>query len=68
MQSISGIRVNRGIESHDAAVARLLRGLDISTVDLFKSPEEAVEDAYRAQGEAIAYEERKSAAETGGVK
>jgi len=49
------ILADGGLETHDAAVARLLAELDLPDHDLFRSREEIVEEAYRKRGEAIAY-------------
>lgn len=43
------------IETHDDAVQRLRRELGIHEADLFRSDEELVDDAYRIQGERIAF-------------
>lgn len=42
-------------ETHETVLSRLLQKLDIPEYDLFRSRQEALEDAYRIQGEAIAY-------------
>lgn len=43
------------IETHEACLARLLRDLKMQEYDLFRSREEVIADAYRLQGERIAY-------------
>jgi len=43
------------LESHDEAIARLLRELKIEQVDLFRSRNELVAEAYSLRGEQIAY-------------
>ena len=43
------------LESHNDAVTRLTRMLKMPQQDMFHSPEEIVEDAYRRQEERIAY-------------
>ena len=44
-------------ETHDEALSRLLAALDIPEYDLFRTRDEAIADAYRIQGDAIAYAE-----------
>lgn len=43
-------------ETHAEAMSRLLQKLHIPEFDLFRSREEALDEAYRVQGETIAYE------------
>lgn len=50
------------IETHEQSVERLLNNLSISSTDLFRFKEEIVRDAYRIQGEAIAYSEKSEEA------
>ena len=47
------------IESHKDALCRLLRQLRLPEHDMFRSREDVIEDAYRIQGERIAYEENE---------
>lgn len=47
------------LENHTAAMARLLKQLGLSENDLFRSKEDVLDEAYRIQGEKIAYEERQ---------
>jgi len=49
------ILADGSVETHEQVLSRLLDMLDIPENDLFRSREEASEDAYRIQGEAIAY-------------
>jgi uncharacterized protein (DUF488 family) len=53
--AVEHIREDGRLESHDEALSRLLVELKLSTDNLFKSRRELIEDAYRAQGERIAY-------------
>ena len=43
------------LESHINALSRLLRHLHLPEEDLFRSREDMIEEAYRIQGERIAY-------------
>ncbi len=57
---LMGIEVNHihsdgQLESHSAAITRLVRMLFLMEDDMFLTPEELVERAYRRQGERIAY-------------
>jgi uncharacterized protein (DUF488 family) len=59
--TVRGIEVRHiledgALESHYDTVARLREKLRLPECDLFRSPEEVIEDAYRMQGERIAYE------------
>ncbi|MBW1699595.1 MAG: DUF488 domain-containing protein [Deltaproteobacteria bacterium] len=45
------------IEEHPDSVRRLLRTLKLQDTNLFKSPDEIIEEAYDIQGEKIAYTE-----------
>lgn len=60
--AVEHILEDGSLESHEQAVARLLRRLKLPDRDLFRSHEEVVEDAYRVQGERIAYQEHDSSA------
>ncbi len=53
--SIRHILSNGEIESQEQSEERLLHVLNISSTDLFRSRDEMVRDAYRMQGDAIAY-------------
>jgi hypothetical protein len=44
------------LEPHEQAMSRLLRLLHIGENDLFRPREDALREAYRERGEAIAYE------------
>lgn len=48
------------IESQEQSIQRLLDNLKIPSSDLFKSKDEIIRDAYRKQGEAIAYSEQNT--------
>lgn len=56
--SVNHILSDGTIETHEKSVERLLNSLKISSADLFRSKEEIVCDAYRIQGDAIAYSEK----------
>lgn len=49
------------LESHSDALRRLLSQLKLREHDMFRSREEVIEDAYRMQGERIAYNEHEPA-------
>lgn len=56
----SGIKIRHilddgSIEEHNDSVRRLLRTLKLQETNLFKSPEEIIEDAYDIQSDKIAY-------------
>jgi uncharacterized protein (DUF488 family) len=53
---ISHILQNGALESHDAAIARLVERLDIGAEDMFRPREEAVRLAYDRQAQLIAYD------------
>ena len=53
---IQHIHANGRLENHSAAIARLIRMLYVMEDDMFLSPEEMLEMAYRRQAERIAYE------------
>ena len=53
--AVEHIREDGRLESHDEALSRLLATLKLSTDDMFRSRREVIEDAYRFQGERIAY-------------
>lgn len=50
------------IETHEQSIERLLRVLKIPSSDLFRSKVEIIGDAYRDQGDAIAYHEKSAEA------
>lgn len=54
---IQHILADGTLESHDAAMSRLLDELRMPRLDLFRSREQLVTDALRKRGEKIAYEE-----------
>jgi uncharacterized protein (DUF488 family) len=43
------------VETHSDAIGRLMRMLNLSQQDMFQSPEERVENAYKRQAQRIAY-------------
>ncbi|MFQ5799929.1 MAG: DUF488 family protein [Bacteroidota bacterium] len=55
---VSHILSDGNVESHDQSMSRLMRMLRIGEDDLFRSREDAIRDAYRKRGEAIAYTEQ----------
>ncbi len=54
--AIEHILADGSLESHDAALSRLARMINLREPDLVHSREELLADAYRKQGERIAYE------------
>ncbi|SPF49997.1 conserved hypothetical protein [Candidatus Sulfopaludibacter sp. SbA4] len=54
--SVQHIHADGSLESHDAAIERLAVLLNLPESDLFRSHEDVLEDAYRLQGNRIAYE------------
>jgi uncharacterized protein (DUF488 family) len=56
--NIEHILANGAIETHDQAIARLLRQLHLPEADMFRAKDEIIDEAYRKQGKAIAYEEQ----------
>ena len=53
---VQHILADGSLESHTDAMQRLRDQLKLPESDLFRTPEEVLEDAYRLQGERIAYE------------
>jgi uncharacterized protein (DUF488 family) len=53
--TVEHILADGNLENHRQTVARLLHRLDLQDCDLFRSREDMIEDAYRIQGERIAY-------------
>ncbi len=53
---VAHILADGRLESHDAALSRLARMVNLPEHDMFHSREELLADAYRKQGERIAYE------------
>ena len=47
------------IEPHEISIQRLISKLRLPQPDMFRSREEIIADAYRKQGNAIAYEEKR---------
>lgn len=58
---VEHILENGTLENHEAAIGRLLKQLKLPEDDMFRSREELMDEAYRMQGERIAYEERQAA-------
>lgn len=56
--SVRHILANGRIEGHEQAVSRLLGNLKLRQEDMFRSQQDRVAEAYRIQGEAIAYQEK----------
>jgi hypothetical protein len=56
--SVTHILANGDLETHDAALDRLARMLNVPEEHMFRSREELLADAYRRQEERIAYEVR----------
>jgi uncharacterized protein (DUF488 family) len=54
--AVTHIHADGRLESHDAALSRLARMVNLPEHDMFHSREELLADAYRRQGERIAYE------------
>ena len=54
--SVQHILADGRLEQHREALSRLLMQLHIPEQDMFRSSEEATEEAYRVQGERIAYQ------------
>ena len=50
------ILADGSVESHTGAMHRLREQLQLPESDLFRTPEDVIEDAYRMQGDRIAYE------------
>jgi uncharacterized protein (DUF488 family) len=55
---VGHILADGSLEAHDHALARLVDTLRIPPEDMLRSQAQVIEDAYRIQGEAIAYRER----------
>jgi uncharacterized protein (DUF488 family) len=53
--TVEHILADGSLENHEQTITRLLRQLDLQESDLFRSPDDMIEDAYRIQGERIAY-------------
>ena len=67
--AVSHILADGSLESHDAALSRLARMVNLPEYHMFYSREELLADAYRRQEDRIAYEvpERAAAAATKGA-
>ena len=53
--AVQHIHADGRLESHDEALRRLVHGLSLPDHDMFRSQEDIVADAYRLQGNRIAY-------------
>ncbi len=60
------ILANGGIEEHEQTIARLMSNLRLPLDDMFRSRDDIAAEAYRVQGEAIAWQEK--AAESDGPR
>ena len=54
--TVQHILEDGSLEAHQDALARLREKLKLPECDLFRTPEDIIEEAYRLQGERIAYE------------
>jgi uncharacterized protein (DUF488 family) len=52
---VQHIHADGRLERHQEAISRLMRRLNLQELDLFRSPEEVLADAYRLQEDRIAY-------------
>jgi uncharacterized protein (DUF488 family) len=59
--NVQHILANGNLEAHEDAMTRLARNLKLDSDDMFRSKEELTEEAYRMQGQAIAYQESAEA-------
>ena len=59
---VGHILADGSIEPHEKSIERLMNVLRLPQSDMFRSREEIVADAYRMQGQAIAYEEKSAEA------
>lgn len=65
---VQHILQNGRLESHSAAMVRLLQELGMAELDLFKSQEEVEREAYARRGDQIAYVEKQVPEEAGFVR
>lgn len=56
--SVQHILEEGALESHQEALSRLLHQLHLPERDMFRTPDDMVQEAYRVQSERIAYDER----------
>ncbi len=54
--AVQHILVDGSLESHPAALRRLMAAVGMQRAELFRSPEERVVEAYRRRGQQIAYQ------------
>ena len=59
---VQHIHADGSLESQDEMMRRLIKGLGLAESDMFRSRDDVLEDAYRIQGERIAYVIHPSAA------
>ncbi len=62
---VGHILADASVEPHEQTIARLLDMLGMSAHDMFRTPEQIVDDAYRQQGIRIAYQESTTGATAG---
>lgn len=55
---VKHILINGSIETHEAAMERLVKRLGMDGADMFRSHELVVEEAYERQGDLIAYDRK----------
>lgn len=58
--SVNHILADGGIESHEAALDRLLETLGMEAADFFRAREDTIREAYDKRGKTIAYSEANS--------
>jgi uncharacterized protein (DUF488 family) len=64
--AVEHILANGSVESHAQLLTRLLLRLGLSEQDMFRSRRDAIEQAYRIQGDRIAYQEDDASIESAG--
>ena len=58
--TVEHILEDGSLESQEKALSRLLAQLRLPEQDLFRSREDMIKEAYKIQGERIAYDKRRS--------
>jgi len=58
---VQHILADGGLESHESAIERLLEELKLPSHDLFRTHQDVIQDAYRAQERVIAHENESDA-------
>jgi uncharacterized protein (DUF488 family) len=66
--TVAHIHADGHIESHEVALSRLMQMVNLPENNMFYSREVLLADAYRRQGERIAYEAREPARDTSSLK